>query len=69
MGEDSEEVMLLRGFRNNVLSKTPEGQELIRLYYQWSPTIVRAMKEDDEFKEEVKDMIDGILLLIREEIK
>ena len=67
MGEDSEEVMLLRSFRNNVLSKTPEGQELIRLYYQWSPTIVRAMEEDEEFKEEVKEMIGGILPLIREE--
>ena len=67
LGEDSEEVMLLRSFRNNVLSKTPEGQELIRLYYQWSPTIVRAMEEDEEFKEEVKEMIGGILPLIREE--
>jgi len=63
-GEDSEETELLRNFRDNVLSKTPEGQELIRLYYQWSPAIVRAMDEDGEFKEEVKEMIDGILPLI-----
>ena len=36
-GEDSEEVKLLRNFRNTVLTKTQEGRELIDLYYQWSP--------------------------------
>lgn len=30
--------------------------------------IVKAM-EDEEFKEEVKEMIDGILLLIRGEVE
>ena len=63
-GEHSEETELLRHFRDNVLSKIPEGQELIELYYQWSPVIVKAMEEDEEFKEQVKEMIDGILLLI-----
>jgi len=64
-GADSEETELLRSFRDNVLSQTPEGQELIRLYYQWSPAIVKAMEEDEEFKDEVKEMIDGVLELIR----
>ena len=63
-GEYSEEVELLRAFRDEVLSQTPEGQEIIRLYYQWSPVIVKAMKEDEELKEEVKGMIDGVLPLI-----
>ncbi len=49
------------------MSKTPEGQELIKLYYQWSPAIVRAMEEDGGFKTEVKEMIDGVLPLIKEE--
>jgi hypothetical protein len=65
-GENSKEVKILRLFRDNVLSKTPEGQEIIRLYYQWSPAIVKAMERDEEFKEEVKEMIDGILGLIPE---
>ena len=39
------------------------------IYYQWSPVIVKAMEEDEEFREEVKEMIDGILSLIREEVK
>ncbi|MCK5186739.1 MAG: hypothetical protein KAR43_06345 [Deltaproteobacteria bacterium] len=55
--------------RDNVLNKTPEGQEIIRLYYQWSPAIVKAMEEDEEFRGEVKEMIDGILPLIKGEVE
>jgi hypothetical protein len=63
-GEDSEEVALLRYIRDNVLSKTPVGQELIRLYYEWSPSIAKAMENNDELTDEVKEMIDGALELI-----
>jgi len=68
-GENSEEVELLRYFRDNVLSQTPEGRELIKLYYQWSPVIVNAMEEDGEFKEDVKEMIDGVLPIIKGAVK
>jgi pimeloyl-ACP methyl ester carboxylesterase len=64
-GEYSAETELLRSLRDNVLSKTFEGQELIKLYYQWSPAIVRAMEADEEFKQAVKELIDGVLSLIR----
>jgi len=64
-GEDSEEAELLRYFRDTVLSQTPEGQEIIKLYYQWSPMIVEIMKEDEAFKQELKFMIDEMLPLIR----
>jgi len=64
-GSYSEEAKILRSFRDNVLSKTPEGQEIIKLYYQWSPVIVKAMVEDEAFKKKVKEMIDGILPMIR----
>jgi len=60
-GEGADEAQLLRSFRDNILSKTPEGKEMIRLYYQLSPAIVRAMEEDKKFKEEIKKIIDGIL--------
>jgi hypothetical protein len=62
-----EEVELLRYFRDNVLNKTTEGQELIRLYYELIPAIAKAMEEDEEFKEELKKIIDGTLPLIEEE--
>ncbi len=35
LGEDSEETELLRYFRDEVLKKTAEGREIIKLYYQW----------------------------------
>ena len=63
-GEYSPETEILRGYRDNILSKTSEGQEIIRLYYEWSPVIVKAMEKDEEFKEELEKIIDGVLLLI-----
>jgi hypothetical protein len=63
-GEHSEETALLRYFRDNVLTQTPEGQEIIKLYYQWNPVAVKAMESDDEFREEVREMLDGVLELI-----
>jgi hypothetical protein len=66
--ENSVEVDVLRYVRDNILSKSPEGQEIIKLYYGWSPVIIKAMEEDGAFREEVKGIIDGVLL-IREEVK
>ena len=64
-GEHSKEAKLLRGFRDKVLSKTPAGQALVRLYYEWSPGIVKAMNKNKKYKKVVKKMIDGVLPLIR----
>jgi hypothetical protein len=61
---NSGEVKMLRRFRDGVLTQSPEGRELIRLYYEWSPVIVKAMEEDEEFKKEVREMVDGVLELI-----
>ena len=55
----------MRHYRDNVLSKTPEGQEIIGLYYEWSPVILKAMERDKTFKEELKALIDGFMPLIR----
>ena len=63
--ENAEELELLRYFRDATLSGSTEGKDMIRLYYQWSSEIVKEMKEDKEFKEEIKGMIDKILLLMR----
>jgi hypothetical protein len=63
-GAGSEEVKKLRQLRHNLLIKTPEGQELIKLYYHLSPALVRAMQEDGGLKLEIKDMVDAILPLI-----
>jgi ABC-type amino acid transport substrate-binding protein len=63
-GDHADETELLRKFRDEVLSKTPTGQEMITLYYQWSPTIVKAMRKDTRFTLQVKTMLDGIIPII-----
>jgi len=63
-GKYTEETEFLRNFRDNVLSQTPEGKDLIRLYYQLSPVIVKAMEADETFREEIRSIIDEVLLLI-----
>jgi len=68
-GEGSREVTLLRALRDNLLSQTSEGKELIKLYYQWSPVIVRTMETDEEFKKELKSMIDELLPLIEKAVE
>jgi Tol biopolymer transport system component len=64
-GEGSEEVQRLRDFRDNVLNQTLEGRQLIEVYYKWSPVIVRALEEDEKFKEEIPELIDEILPLVQ----
>ena len=57
---------LLRNFRDKILSQTPVGQEIIKLYYEMSPVLVKAIGEDEQLKEDLKEMIDGFLPLIQE---
>jgi hypothetical protein len=63
-GEHSEEAEVLRSVRDTILSQTPEGREIIKLYYELSPVIVETMAEDKEFKEQVKAMIGSVLQLL-----
>ena len=68
-GEESEETKILRRFRDNVLSRTQKGREYIQLYYRWAPVISEVMEQDEAFQANVKDLIDGVLPLIRAGIK
>jgi hypothetical protein len=63
-GDYSDETTLLRFVRDSILSKTPEGREVINLYYQWSPIIVQTMTAEENFKKELKDIIDDLLPLL-----
>ena len=60
-GEHSPEVALLRYFRDNVLAETAEGKALIEHYYQWSPALVRAMREDEALKAQLKELSSTLL--------
>ncbi len=66
-GVDSEEVEILRFFRDDTLNTSPEGNEMIRLYYQWSPALTRAIQNDEAFRKRVKEITDRVLLMIAEE--
>ena len=68
-GESSEEVLLLRWFRDHVLRTTPEGKQIITLYYQWSPLLLKGMEEDDALREEVKSVVDHLVGLLRADMK
>lgn len=68
-GESSDKTKYLRNFRDDVLNTSFEGQALVKLYYEWSPLIVKAMTKDDVFKMQVQAMLDGILLLINDAIE
>lgn len=63
-GEGSEEAKALREFRDNVLRKVPAGREIIALYYELSPIITVTLENDEQLKQEVQKVVDGILLLI-----
>ncbi len=60
-GEHSAEAQMLRAVRDNILSQTPEGREIIKLYYQWAPMITMAVRNDRALKVEMQELIDGIL--------
>jgi hypothetical protein len=64
-GEGSEQVQLLRNFRDRVLRKTPEGRQLIKLYYAWSPVLLKAIDKGDGIKAEMTEMIERIIPLIQ----
>ena len=64
LDNDETTLVILRTFRDEVLSKTPVGREYIRLYCVWSPFIVRAMEEDEEFRQEVQKLIEQLLPVI-----
>ena len=68
-GEHTEETELLRKYRDNVLSKTPEGQEIIETYYKFSPAATMLLKQRPLLKDRIKALLDGILPGIRKKVE
>lgn len=69
LNNNQSKLDMLRKFRDEVLSQTPEGRELIKLYYLWSPAVVNTMNNDEEFKVWVKETIDELLPMIESEME
>jgi len=68
-GEKSEQTELLREYRDNILSKTTEGQELIKTYYKFSPTITKLLEQRPLLKNRAKAFIDSMLPGIRRKVE
>lgn len=60
-GDNSPEVAVLRYFRDAVLSRTPEGRAITKLYYELSPYIADALQGDEKLVSEIKAMLDCVL--------
>ncbi len=59
-----EETELLRNIRDDVLRQTPEGREIITLFYQYSTAMAKALRKDEGLSKEAKKILDGILSLM-----
>ena len=68
-GENSEQTELLREYRDDVLSKTPEGQEIIKTYYKFSPTVTKLLEQRPLLKNRAKAFIDSMLPGIRKKLE
>ena len=67
-GETSEEVEVFRKFRNHFIDSGPEGKAIITFYYKWSPLLVKAIEEDKELEEQLREVVDTILFLTEEKM-
>lgn len=50
-GEDCEELLLIKDFRDNYLSATKEGRALVEEYYDIAPTLVKRIAKSAEAQE------------------
>jgi len=62
-GENSPEVAVLKYFRDAVLNKTPEGREVIKLYYELSPAIAAVLQGDETLVSGIRALVDNFLPL------
>ena len=68
-GDNSEQTELLRKYRDNVLSKTAEGREIIKTYYKFSPIVTKLLEQRLLLKNRAKTFIDGMLPEIRRKVE
>ena len=63
---DAPEVVLLRGFRDTVLSKNITGRTFIHIYYSISPFIAKKLNNHSKAKEFIRNaIIDKIVAILR----
>jgi hypothetical protein len=65
-GTHSENAQLLRCLRDSLLVKSKEGREIIRLYNQYNTLVISVMKEDPDFKNQVKNILNEWIPIIKQ---
>jgi len=63
-GPDTPEVLTLRDFRDDTLTKTDTGRQLIDLYYRYSPALIRLLKANPGLGNYAMDRLTEISALI-----
>jgi hypothetical protein len=67
-GGNSYEVLVLRTFRDEVLSKTAAGRTAIKMYYKMGPMAVTAIEKNKTFKNSIKKVLDTLIPVIDEQL-
>lgn len=67
-GESSEEAELLRQYRDNVLSTSPEGLQIIRIYYSWSPAIIVLLDNNSTLESLLKSIMDRWIPVAQQQV-
>jgi sugar lactone lactonase YvrE len=60
-GDQASETNNLRVFRDEILGTTPEGRQLVDLYYRLSPFLAQALKDDEELKNDLRVLLDSLI--------
>jgi hypothetical protein len=66
LGHESPEIDRLRQFRDEVLSKTAVGRQMIKVFYRTGPALIHAMEKNVALKNYVHSMLNAALLVLPE---
>lgn len=58
---DHPQVMILREFRDNYLSKRRWGKKFIRIYYKYSPRLVERLKDKPMINKTIRKILDSFI--------
>jgi len=59
------QVLVLREFRDNILSKYVFGRVFIKTYYKYSPKLVEKLKDKPTINKAIKSMLNTIIRIIK----
>jgi hypothetical protein len=68
-GSNSEEIELLRDYRDKVLSKSETGRQIIKTYYELSPAVLEVLQKNNTARENARKVLDSLLPAIRAKVK